>query len=208
MDISNTPPLETDRIALFDMDETLSDFTGPLRKRLELMCGPSEEVPENLWELPDYWYERAQAIKKEPGFWRNLPRKEWGWQVLDVCKEIGYDIHVLTKGPTTGPQAWAEKVEWVRENLPYATLHITDDKRIAYGRVFVDDYWPFMKLWLNNRPRGLGVVNYPSDVHPNLVSVNDGMDAVQKRLQEAFERNGNSSRNSGWGRWFRRQNVR
>jgi len=186
----NAPNFDSDKIALFDMDETLVDFQGALRSRLEKMQGPDEEFPADLWNMPDYWYARAQAIKKEPGFWRNLQPLAWGQQVLKVCQEIGFDIHILTKGPTTGSQAWAEKVDWVHEHMPFATLHITEDKRIAYGRVFIDDYWPFMELWLKNRPRGLGVVNYPSHVHPNLVSVHDGMDKVRERLQEAFDRPG------------------
>jgi len=184
----NAPTFDSDKIALFDMDETLVNFQGPLRERLLEMKGPEEETPENLWAMPDHWYARAQAIKKEPGFWRNLPKLQWGWDVLDIAREIGFDIHVLTKGPTTGSVAWSEKVDWVRENLPEATLHITDDKRIAYGRVFVDDYWPFMELWLKNRPRGLGIVNYSSHLHENLTSVHDGMDVVQQRLREAYER--------------------
>lgn len=182
------PPLNPDKIALFDMDETLVDFQGPLRKRLLETQGPEEDFPSNLWDMPDHWYARAQAIKREPGFWRNLPTLPWGWDVLDIAREIGFDIHILTKGPTTGSQAWAEKVDWVREYLPGAKLHITDDKRIAYGRVFVDDYWPFMELWLANRPRGLGIVNYPSQQYPNLVSVLDGMEEVSRRLQEAYDR--------------------
>ncbi len=180
--------LDPDKIALFDLDETLCNFQGPLRSRLLEMAGPEEHFPNDLWDMSDHWYARAQAIKKEPGFWRNLPRLSWGWNVLAIAREIGYDIHVLTKGPTTGSRAWMEKVDWVRENLPDACLHITDDKRIAYGRVFVDDYYPFMELWLKNRPRGLGVVNYSSDLHPNLVSINDGYDEIRRRLEEAFSR--------------------
>jgi len=189
----NTPTLDPDKIALFDMDETLVDFQGPLRERLMAMKSPQEDFPQDLWDMPDYWYQRAQAIKREPGFWRNLPRKQWGWDVLDIARDIGFDIHILTKGPTVGSIAWSEKVDWIRENLPDAKLHITDDKRIAYGRVFVDDYFPFMKMWLENRPRGLGVVNYSSN-HPafkdQLVSIKDGMDAVRERLEDAYARRG------------------
>lgn len=193
MDFSNTPPLNEGKIALFDMDETLVDFQGPLREALLQMKGPEEEFPSDLWNMPDHWYRRAQAIKLVPGFWRNLPRLQWGWDVLEICRDIGFDIHILTKGPTTGSRAWMEKVDWVHENLPDATLHITEDKRIAYGRVFVDDYWPFMELWLRHRPRGLGIVNYSSELHPNLVNVHDGMDEVRKKLQEAFDRPGKES---------------
>jgi hypothetical protein len=181
-------PLDPDKVALFDMDETLVDFQGPLREALATTLGPDEAMPTDLWDMPDHMYRRGQFIKRVPGFWRNLPKLKWGNDVLDIAREIGYDIHVLTKGPTTGSLAWKEKVDWVRAEMPDATLHITDDKRIAYGRVFVDDYWPFMELWLQNRPRGLGVVNYSSDKHPNLVSYDDGLEVVRDRLQEAYDR--------------------
>lgn len=188
INFDNVQPLAENRIALFDMDGTLVDFQGVLKAKLLEMKGPEEEFPEDLWTMPDHWYARAQAIKKIPGFWSNLPKLQWGWDVLKICEDIGFDIHILTKGPTTGPRAWMEKVEWVRRHLPDATLHITDDKRIAYGRVFVDDYWPFMEMWLRHRPRGLGVVNYPSHVHPNLINVHDGLENVREKLQEAFDR--------------------
>jgi len=180
--------MDVDKIALFDMDECLVNFQGPLRDRLQKMAGPEETVPENLWEMPNHWYERAQAIKREPGFWRNLPKLQWGWDVLEIARDIGFDIHILSKGPTTGSRAWGEKVDWIHKYIPESTLHLTEDKRIAYGRVFVDDYWPFMETWLQNRPRGLGVVNYSSDLHPNLVSTLDGMDKVREKLEQAYTR--------------------
>ena len=131
-------------------------------------------------------YERAQAIKKVPGFWRNLPNLQWGWDVLEIAREVGFDIHISTKGPTTGSRAWSEKVDWVHEHLPDATLHITENKCMLYGRVFIDDYKPFMEDWLENRPRGLGIVNYSWE-HPNVVDVSN-LELVRERLQEAYGR--------------------
>lgn len=180
--------IDSSKIALFDMDETIVDFQGPLRRRLLEMMGPEEDLPSNLWDMPDHWYARAQAIKREPGFWYGLPSLQWGMDIMALARNIGFDIHILTKGPTTGSLAWKEKVDWVHDHLEDVTLHITEDKRIAYGRVFVDDYWPFMELWLRNRPRGLGIVNYESSRHPNLVSYLDGLEAVRERLQEAYDR--------------------
>lgn len=179
--------MSMDKIALFDMDDTLVDFQGTLRKRLEETRGPDEKLPESFWDMPDYWFARAQAIKKEPGFWRDLPRLQWGWEVLEIAREIGFDIHILTKGPTTSSISWGEKVDWVRANLPDATLHITDDKRVTYGRVLVDDYHEYMDNWLEHRPRGLGIVNYETS-NPNLVNVYDGLYFVRQRLQQAFDR--------------------
>jgi hypothetical protein len=184
----NVPPLDPSKVCLFDMDETLADFTGPLRERLLETLGPNEKMPDNLWDMPDHMYLRTQAIKRTPGFWKNLPKKEWGWQVLEISREVGFTPVILTKRPTTGNLAVYEKLEWLDKYLPGVIVNVVDDKRLIYGRVFVDDYWPFMQVWLENRPRGLGVVNYTSDLHPNLVSILDGEDEVRRRLVEAYQR--------------------
>jgi len=169
------------------MDGTLVDFQKALKIRLETTLGPDEVMPPDLWDMPDYMYERAQAIKREPGFWRNLPRINWGWNVMEICKAIGYDIHLLTKGPTTGARAWSEKVEWRDANLPGVPLHIVEDKRIVYGRVFVDDYAPFIEAWLKHRPRGIAVTNDEELRNSSVINYSDGVDLLVDRLAKAFD---------------------
>lgn len=180
------PTLNVNKIALFDMDGTLVDFQKALAIKLKLMLGPDEVMPPNLWDMPDYMYERAQAIKREPGFWKSLPPIQWGWDVMKICREIGYDIHLLTKGPTTGARAWSEKVEWRDKYLPGTPLHIVEDKRIVYGRVFVDDYAPFIEAWLKHRPRGVAVTNNEELRDSNVINYSDGLQLVRERLEKAF----------------------
>lgn len=153
------------RIALFDMDETIVNFTGPLRERLRKTFSPGEEMPPDLFNMPTHMYERIQAIKKEPGFWRNLPPLEWGMDLIEIFRAKGYEIHIVSKGPTTGAIAWSEKVEWVQTHLTHITLHLTQNKSMIHGDVFIEDRWDFLSQWLLRNKGGKGIMN----TRPNIV---------------------------------------
>lgn len=152
--------MNEDIIGLFDMDGTLFDYTGKLREDLRPLMGPNEEEPENLWDesLP-HIKARMDLIKSIPGWWRNLPKLEAGWEVLAVAKDIGFKIKILTKGPAKKPLAWAEKVECIRQWLGDCPIDIAgEDKTGQYGRFLCDDYPPYLLGWLKYRPRGLGIL--------------------------------------------------
>jgi len=181
-------------VALFDMDGTLADYEWSLTSKLREMMGPDEPSIDgaNLWEMDKLPHiaARIDAIKNVPGWWRDLPRMRWGFDVFEVACRIGFEPHILTKGPAMNANAWKEKMEWVRRELgDDIQVHITSDKSLVYGAVLVDDYATYMNEWLKFRPRGLGVVPYDTD-NPNLVSYQDGMDEVTKRLEAAYTRKG------------------
>src|SRR5689334_2500047 len=108
-------------VALFDMDGTLADYSGELRRRLELMRSPHEpesEFHEFAWdEYPDFLRERIRAIKNNPGFWINLPPMLAGFEILEEAHRRNFQIEILTKGPRHSPIAWMEKVEWCDKHL-------------------------------------------------------------------------------------------
>lgn len=143
-------------LALIDMDGTLCDFINTLNNRIKefkqkefaFMTEFSEEVEEEI----------ALAVRKEPGFWRTLPKIELGFKIVEMLKEIGYDLHVLTKGPYRSTNAWTEKVEWCREHLPGVPVTITEDKGIVYGKILVDDWPSYCEAWLKHRPRGIVIM--------------------------------------------------
>lgn len=166
------------KIALFDMDGTLCDYEGQLRSDLDATLSDNESIPADLWEadkMPGI-KNRIDLIRRQPGWWANLPRLQWGWDVLEIARQIGFQCEILTKGPSSNPQAWAEKVEWVRRELGAdMPVHVVSNKGLVYGRVLVDDYWQYMNAWLEFRPPGLGVVPYDRSAHnraANLVSHN------------------------------------
>lgn len=196
----------THKIALFDMDQTLFDYEGQLRRDLALLRSPGEIDPvtlENLWNIDEPWIKaRMNLIKMYPGWWRNLPRLQIGWTVLEMCRQIGFKIQILTKGPDHKPHVWAEKVECVRacEELQNSIIHITGDdecghgKGQVYGTVLVDDYPKYITAWLKFRKRGLVIMplnNYNREFyHPNVIAFDgcDSCDTVKKALQAAYAR--------------------
>jgi hypothetical protein len=192
------------KIALFDMDGTLFDYEGQMERDLIRLASPEEaEITAQImkgdqWALAkEYpWLEaRMDLIKSVPGWWKNLPTYQLGWDVYKWAVDIGFCTKILTKGPRSKSFAWAEKVDCI-------SMHFGDDMPIdivgknksdVYGRVLVDDYPPYMLGWLENRPRGLGIlpagrVNEGFE-HPNAIRY-DGNNwrEVQDALQAAYDR--------------------
>lgn len=177
-------------IALFDLDGTLADYENAIRRDLRACTPPNTKIPD-LHSKEGWVRDLIKVIRSQPGWWKNLDRLEWGWEVLDIARDIGFDIQVLTKGPYRNPTGWTEKVLWVQEHLGSdVEIHITsgqEGKGLVYGRVLVDDFRSYMNAWLKFRPRGLGVVPYSTDGHPNLVQASD-LNEVRRRMQEAYDR--------------------
>lgn len=150
--------------ALLDLDGTVADYQGALRRDMMKIVSPDEvEAVFDIFSIgrgrrPDWFEARRDLITRQPGWWRNLARLELGFEIVNVLQTYGFTIDVLTQGPATKPQAWAEKLEWCAEHLPDANVTITRNKALTYGRVLVDDWPGFVGPWLENRPRGLAVV--------------------------------------------------
>ncbi|MEK6914970.1 MAG: hypothetical protein AABW89_00315 [Nanoarchaeota archaeon] len=152
-----------DKVALFDMDGTIADYTLQMRRDLARLG--SEQIPERLHgeEIPDWLEARKNIVSSQIGWWRNLPVISSGIEILTLCKEIGFGIHILTQGPRSKPSAWGEKLQWCEDKvLPidpnYGITVTRNGKGLHYGRVLVDDWPPFMEAWLKHRPRGLGLM--------------------------------------------------
>lgn len=186
-----------DNIALHDLDGTLADYDKAMRRDYFKLCSP-EELEHLDAMSPDfnpsdfregYIYERVQMIRSAVGWWRNLQRYQPGFDVLDICRELGFNNHALTKGPRTLPRAWSEKVEWIQaEFTDCAAIHISQNKSMVYGKVLNDDWPAYYLAWLKVRPRGLAIVcahpwNEGKTDHPRVVRY-DGtnLDEVRERL--------------------------
>lgn len=187
----------TEKIALFDMDGTLFNYQDRMKEELEKMRGPTEPPIDDPFEDQTHLEFRRKAIKRVPGFWKSLPRYQPGWDVLEMAKEIGFQIHILTKGPSSVGIAWMEKMECIKEHFKGedVTLHVTEDKSVTYGRVLVDDFEDYVTGWLHWRCRGLAIMPehpYNKDFkHPNVVHYYGGdmnKQEVRQALQAAFER--------------------
>ncbi|MEZ4429917.1 MAG: hypothetical protein R3A51_19745 [Nannocystaceae bacterium] len=176
-------------IALVDMDGTLCDYDGKMREQLAALRAP-EEPPLADWDESPHMSARRRMIKRLPGFWEDLAPLDLGFEVLELLRELAFDIHILTKGPADTSGAWAEKVRWCRRHVPDIPITITSDKGLLYGKVLVDDWPPYFLRWLEWRPRGLVVIpaqrwNVEYADHPNCLRY-DGHNraALEARLRE------------------------
>lgn len=145
------------RVALLDLDGSVADFEGAITKAMESLRSPGEP-PWSRSNSAPHIQARLDLIKRQPGFWRDLKPLPNGLEIVEELRAVGFDITVLTRGPSTKPAAWAEKHEWCRKHLPDVRVTITENKALVYGRVLVDDWSPYFKPWLEHRPRALVVV--------------------------------------------------
>lgn len=185
----------TEPVALIDMDGTIADFDGQMRADLRKLASPNEPPvaigPDD--EEPAWLQARKKLIKTQPGWWRNLPKYEPGFEVLDILRELEFTLMVVTKGPWGTHSAWTEKVEWCRQHIPDAAVTITEDKGLVYGKVLVDDWPAYGVRWLEWRPRGLLVVpahpwntldKFPPSLHPNIFRYTSG---THRELRERLK---------------------
>lgn len=149
-------------VALIDLDGTLADFDGAMLSWMRKISHPSEEdIASKLMnqaDEPEYIKERRRLIKNIPGFWRNLPKLERGFEVLHAVEKLDYDPIVLTNGPKKHQTAWQEKKDWCDLNVPHLPVIIGRDKGLVYGKVLVDDWPEYILRWLEWRVRGLVIM--------------------------------------------------
>ncbi len=179
-----------DKIALIDMDGTLCDYDGEMKRQLSLLLNIREQ------EARDEQYDNVRdLIKRQSGFWRDLKPIDDGFIVLKMLQERGLRPHVLTKGPYNTTSAWTEKVEWCRKHIPNIPVTITENKSLVYGRILFDDWPRYCETWLLNRPRGLVLMlaydynkgfdeKYPNQV----VRVDNNWDEVEYAIKVAYQR--------------------
>lgn len=186
-------------IGLFDMDGSLADYEGQLRKDLTKVLG-KEDLKKfdeiGMWKADDQepFKSLIRLIKNQPCWWKTLPVMNKGMDIFHLATQIGFKNHILTKGPKHYPRAWKEKVEWCQHLFGKdIDIHITSDKGLVYGRFLYDDYPDYMLKWLLRRPRGLGIMpvnNFNKDfVHPQVIKWDgSNYDEVEEALIKCLNR--------------------
>lgn len=149
---------DDDNIALIDLDGTLADYDGEMKRQQALLASPNEPAFTDRYDEggkePSHIEARRKMIQRQPGFWKNLKKLSLGFDVLTRLRIAEFGLYILTKGPQNNGMAWMEKLEWSREHVSDAVVTVTGDKSIVYGKLLFDDFPPYFCGWLKNRPRG------------------------------------------------------
>lgn len=140
----------------------MADFDRAMREELRKIMAPGEEIPDDPFaarrEHP-HWENRMSLIKRQTGFWSNLPPIEIGMEVYKMFLALGYDVSILTRGPSSTPSAWTEKLLWAREHMPGAKITITEDsKSFVDGDVLYDDWPDYVEPWLRTDMRRVAIM--------------------------------------------------
>jgi 5'-nucleotidase len=189
------PLMKTHHIALFDMDGTLADYEGRMRRDLKRLEGLDKTAyPLHDRTAPKYFGARLDLIKAQAGWWLSLPKLPLGFDLLQAARELGFQIQVLTIGPHDTPSAWSEKVQWCHQKLGRSVkVTVTEDKSLVYGKILVDDSPKYLLQWLEHHADGLGVVPaQPGNAgfkHPNVIRY-DGtnLEEVRTKMQSVIDR--------------------
>lgn len=135
-----------------DMDGSMADYDKAMKEGLLKLMAPGEELPDDPFaarrEFP-HWKHRMKLIKMQTGFWSGLDPVDIGMQLYRMFLHNGFHVSILTKGPSTTPHAWTEKLLWAREHMPEAVVTVTEDsKSHVEGDVLYDDWPDYVDPWL------------------------------------------------------------
>jgi 5'-nucleotidase len=182
-------------IFLFDLDGSLADYQGALRRDLKKLRMPGEPKIEDLFYAEKRYKPiaaRMRLIKAQTGWWLRLKPIPMGLQIFHAAGEMGFEREVLTKGPHKHPVAWGEKFIWVKKHLD-VNITITEFKGRHYGKVLYDDFPPYIRDWLEHRPNGLVIMpDTPWNLgftHPRVVRwTGKNEDEVLHAMRCAYDR--------------------
>lgn len=94
------PIVQAEKIALFDMDGTLANYDEGVRHGLAKISSPTDPpITVHDRAAAPWLVERLNMVRHQRDWWLNLGVLEQNMRVLRAAQEIGFKIHILTKGP-------------------------------------------------------------------------------------------------------------
>ena len=179
------------------MDCSLFDYQHAMTTALNAMAENESELitnEENLWHLDGnpVMKARQEEIKARKNWWRDLPPIQLGFDIYNHCKQLGYKIEILTKGPRKFPNAWSEKLECCQIHFgPKINVNVVSSKKYFFGNILYDDFPSYQSDWLKQNDSSWGIMPiYPSNrkyFHNRLVRLDDNVDEVKEKLSKFIE---------------------
>jgi len=185
-------------IFLFDMDCSLFDYQSSMISRLNEMAENDTNIvadKENLWQLDNdlKFKVKIDKIKSTPGFWRDLPPIENGFEIYKHVKTLGFKIEILTKGPRRFPNAWGEKLECCQKHFgEKVNVNVVTTKKLFFGDILYDDFPSYLSDWLTFNDSSIAIMPvYHSNnkyFHNRLIRLDNNMDEVKNKITSFKER--------------------
>lgn len=152
---------------LVDLDSTCADLFASWLGWLKIMHGDELELLDvTTWDmhvLAKKAGKRAYEAFAQPGFFRNLPLIPGAAQGVKSFVDAGHEVFVVTAAEY--PQSFGEKVEWVREHLPFLTkrqLFFGHEKHLLPADAIVDDAPHVAEAYRKAHPNALVAgIRYP-----------------------------------------------
>lgn len=150
------PPQGDKLIALVDLDGTLADCAGEIRRRLNVNPEAADFVQQQALGAPtaDEIAHRQWKVMSEPGFWLRLDPIAHGLALLSMLQDLDFETFILTKGPGNIAAAWTEKFAWCRRHAPGCKVIIAEEKSLVDGHLYVEDWPPYLHAWQQRHPTG------------------------------------------------------
>lgn len=153
----------TNKIALIDMDDVLTDYDQGMRESMKALDPTLSDDDSNYHgdELSDCMFFRRKTIWNMPGWWGDLESRPAGIYIEHYLRTaLGYSTYVLSKGPPGAPGGWSEKIVWCNNYVPSVTgvLITNGDKSVVYGNILVDDNINNVKKWLDMWPLSIALI--------------------------------------------------
>jgi 5'-nucleotidase len=112
-------------IIYIDMDDTICDFSGSLRRFIK--NGGTLKFPQS-----------------KIGFFENLPPLPNALESVNQLRQhSGYDVYILTAPSTRNPSCYSEKRIWIEKHFDYdftKKLIISPNKGLFKGDILIDDH--------------------------------------------------------------------
>lgn len=173
-------------VALFDLDGTLADYDSALDRDIRQCLPPDSDIDWRINQDKPYIKNLIKLIRSQPDWWLNLNSLQDGFLLLNLFREYRFNINILTKGPFNHSNSWSEKVDWCRSRVPDASITITENKSLVYGKVLVDDWPSYVEGWLAFRPRGLAILpDRPWNQgleHPQIIRYKDNLPEIRAAI--------------------------
>jgi 5'(3')-deoxyribonucleotidase len=160
---------------LVDIDSIVADTLPYWLDRIGKDTGVYAKVEDiTLWDMakcPPLTQVDPRSIfgvLQDPGFIENIPPISGAANVLELLKNDGHEIYLVTA--RHGPVSMPETLNWIRKHLPFLSAEkqvvFLYDKNLIPADIIIDDKAETVEKYVASHPKAWGMaIEYPYNAH-------------------------------------------